>query len=195
MFDRCDDKVITVFDAAVDEARRVGHNYVGTEHLLVALTRHRHVLPEAVAALLPDLEVLTAALAAAIDGPPLRDAELLRTLGIDLEHVRTAVRATFGDEAIERLGRRRVHQPWQPWRRPTRRCMSLLAGAMGVAPRVKQALEAARADADRRQRAAIDPAGLLLGMVEVEDAMSNRLLQDVGIDPAQVRRALLDASP
>jgi ATP-dependent Clp protease ATP-binding subunit ClpA len=195
VFERCDQHTITVFDIAVAEARRLGHSYVGTEHLLLALVQRRDLLPETVGRLLPsDPRVLTDAIAAVLDGPPRRDAELLQTLGIDLEQVREAVRQTFGKEAIARLGRRRVHQPWQPWRRPSRRCMSLLAGGMGVAPRVKQALELALLDADRRQRPAIDPAGLLVGMVEVEDAMSNHLLRDVGIDPSEVRRALLDAT-
>jgi ATP-dependent Clp protease ATP-binding subunit ClpA len=185
---------MAVFNNALAEARRLGHSYVGTEHLLLALLRHREFLPEAVAALLPrDADVVTAALESVLDGPPPRDAKLLKTLGIDLDEVRSAVRHTFGDEAVERLGRP-VHQPWQPWRRPSRRCMSLLAGGMGVAPRVKQAFEHARRDADRRQRPAIDPAGLLLGMVEVEDALSNRLLRDAGIDPSEVRRVLLDTA-
>jgi ATP-dependent Clp protease ATP-binding subunit ClpA len=193
--DRCDENTIAVFNTAVVEARRLGHGYVGTEHLIVALVRHREVLPAAVAALLPgDVEGLSAALEDLLGGPAPRDAELLKTLGIDLDAVRAAVRQTFGRDAIERLGRRRVHQPWQPWRRPSRRCMSLLAGGMGVLPRVKQAFEYARQDADRRQRTTIDPAGLLLGMVEVEDALSNRLLQRVGVDPSAVRRALLDAA-
>jgi ATP-dependent Clp protease ATP-binding subunit ClpA len=185
---------MAVFNSALAEARRLGHSYVGTEHLLLALLRRREFLPEAVAALLPrDADVVTATLESVLDGPPPRDAELLKTLGIDLDEVRSAVRQTFGDDAVERLGRP-VHQPWQPWRRPSRRCMSLLAGGMGVAPRVKQAFEHARRDADRRQRSAIDPAGLLLGMVEVEDALSNRLLRDAGIDPSEVRRVLLDAA-
>jgi hypothetical protein len=70
--------------------------------------------------------------------------------------------------------------------------MSVLAGGTGVAPRVKQAFEHARHDADRRRQAAIDPAGLLLGMVEVEDAVSNQLLRHAGIEPSEVRRVLLD---
>lgn len=193
MFERCDENTMAVFDTALAEARRLGHNYVGTEHLLLALMRHREFLLDTVAALLPH-DVVTGALEGVLDGPPPRDAELLKTVGIDLDQVRAAVRKTFGSDAIERLGRRRVHQPWQPWRRPSRRCMSLLAGGMGVAPRVKQAFEHARRDADRRQRPAIDPAGVLLGMVEVEDALSNRLLRDAGIDPSEVRRVLLDAA-
>lgn len=194
VFERCDENTMAVFSTALGEARRLGHHSVGTEHLLLALMRHRELLPDAVAALLPrDADVVTAALEGLLDGPPPRDAELLKTLGIDLGEVRSAVRRTFGDDAIERLGRP-VHQPWQPWRRPSRRCMSLLAGGMGVAPRVKRAFEQARRDADRRQRPAIDPAGLLLGMVDVEDALSNRLLRDAGIDPSEVRRVLLDAT-
>ena len=39
----------------------------------------------------------------------------------------------------------------------------------------------------------IDPAGLLLAIVDVEDALSNRLLQDVGLDVFEIRRALLGA--
>ena len=193
MFERCDQDTMAVFNTALAEARRLGHNYVGTEHLLLALMQHRELLPEAVAGLLPpDAGVVTAALEGLFDGPsPPRDAELLKTLGIDLDEVRSAVRRTFGDDAVDRLGGP-VRQPWQPWRRPSRRCMSLLAGGMGVAPRVKRAFEHARHDADRRQRAAIDPAGLLLGMVEVEDALSNQLLRDAGVDPSDVRRALLE---
>ena len=107
---------MAVFNTALADAGRLGHNYVGTEHLLLALMRHREFLPATVAGLLPrDTDVVTAALAGILDGPdPLRDAELLKTLGIDLEEVRAAVRQTFGDDAVERLGRRRVHQPWQP---------------------------------------------------------------------------------
>lgn len=53
LFEGCDSSTMTVFNSALDEARHLGHNYVGTEHLLLALVRHRDVLPETVAALLP----------------------------------------------------------------------------------------------------------------------------------------------
>lgn len=194
MFDRCDVSTLAVVDTAVATARRLGHGHLGTEHLLLALLQHRQRLPDAVATLLPgDPQVVIATLAGIMGEPPPPDAELLNTLGIDLERVRSAVRSTFSEDAIARM-RRPVHQPWQPWRRPTRRCPSLLAGGMGVAPRVKRALERADHHARRRQRLAIAPADLLMGMVEVEDAMSNRLLRSAGVDPSQVRRLLLDAA-
>lgn len=191
VFDHCDANTRTIIDAALEEARRLGHNYLGTEHLLVAFAQHRHLLPEPVGSLLPDGAAVRSALSAVLGRPPRRDAELLRTVGVDLDAVRSAVRRTFGDEAIERLGRP-VHQPWQPWRRPSRRCTSLLAGTTSVAPRVKQALERARQDADRRRRP-IDPAAVLGGMIDVEDALSNRLLRETGVDPDDLRRRLQTA--
>lgn len=190
MFDLCDIDTRAIVDAALGESRRRGHNWLGTEHVLLALAQRRDLLRPEVAAILPDADTVASALDAALDGPPRRDAELLGAVGIDLESVRSSVRRTFGDSALEDLGRRRVHQPWQPWRRPTRRCMSILAGSMSIAPRLKQAFEHARRDADRRKRATIDPAALLLGMVEVEDAMSNRILHCVGVDPQLLRQSL-----
>jgi ATP-dependent Clp protease ATP-binding subunit ClpA len=54
---------------------------------------------------------------------------------------------------------------------------------MSIAPRVKQALELGLLDATRRRRDEIDPAALLLGMLEVEGAMANELLRRTGVDP------------
>jgi ATP-dependent Clp protease ATP-binding subunit ClpA len=191
MFDRCDATTGEIVDAAIRAAHELGHNYLGTEHLLLALAQRRHLLPGAVARLLPDAGVVRSGIVSLIGEPLRQDSELLRSLGVDLEQVRNAVRRTFGDEAIERLGRRRVHQPWQPWRRPSRRCTTLLAGSMTVARRAKVAFERAGREADRRGRPAIDPASLLLGIVEVEDALANRLLRDNGIDPEQIRGMLV----
>ena len=185
MFAQCDRETMTIIDAAFDEARRLGHNHLGTGHLLLALAQRPDLFPDPVASLLPSAETVGSAILDAIGGPAADPAELLERVGIDLDAVRVAVRRTFGDEAIQRLSCP-VHQPWQPWRRPSRRCTSVLAGTMTVAPRVKQALE----HATRRQAGTISPAGMLLGMIEVEDALSNRLLRDAGIEPDQIRRLL-----
>jgi ATP-dependent Clp protease ATP-binding subunit ClpA len=192
MFDRCDAETMAVIDLGAEESRRLGHDWLGTEHLLLAFGQRRHLLPVAAARLLPDAGAIRAALARVLSaGPPNSAPELLRTVGVDLDQVRAAVRQTFGDEAVDRLSRRRVHQPWQPWRRPSRRCIPLLTGSKSMAPRLKQAFERARTEADRRQRSTIDPATLLIGMIDVEDALSNRLLRDIGVDPGQLRQALL----
>ncbi|HZA78736.1 MAG TPA: Clp protease N-terminal domain-containing protein [Acidimicrobiales bacterium] len=196
MFDRCDADTMIVIDTAIAEARALGHNYVGTEHLLVALVQHRDLLPNQVGRMLPtEVQAVRAALEAEFDGPP-RDEELLASLGIDLEGVRAAVRRTFGPDALERLARRPVRQPWQPWRRPRRRCMSILARGtlLALTPRVKRVMERALSGATRRGLPAIDPCALLLGMVEEERALSNRLLQDLGVPPDELRAAILRAA-
>jgi ATP-dependent Clp protease ATP-binding subunit ClpA len=195
LFPGCDASTNAVLEAARAEARGLGHNYLGTEHLLLAFMQRRDLLPAEAARLLPDdaAIVRSALLSTATGGPRHSHAELLKLVGVDLEEVRSAVRRTFGAEALDSLGRRGVHQPWQPWRRPSRRCTSLLAGTIHVAPRVKQAMERARIDADRRGAAAIAPAALLLGMLEVEDSMANQLLRNVDIEPDAVRQALLVA--
>jgi hypothetical protein len=161
VFDRCDEDTTVIVKTAVAEAGRLGHNHVGTEHLLVALSRHRDLLPATVAGLLPTADHLLARVVGEVNPSSGRDAELLRVVGIDLGEVRAAVRRTFGDDAVDQPGRRRVHQPWQPWRRPSRRCTSLLAGSMAMAPRVKQAFELARRHADHAD-GVIRPAELLL---------------------------------
>ncbi|HKY74987.1 MAG TPA: hypothetical protein VJS45_02520 [Acidimicrobiia bacterium] len=88
--------------------------------------------------------------------------------------------------------RKPVHQPWQPWRRPNRRCRSLLAGSITIAPRLKEALERAAVHAERRNPGVIDPATLLLGTLEVTGAWSNRVLRRTGLDPALIASRLGD---
>jgi ATP-dependent Clp protease ATP-binding subunit ClpA len=193
VFDRCDADAQRVISVALAEARRRGHDWLGTEHLLVALLRERRVLPETAQGVLPaDPEAAGRALDRLI-GPPAPRADLLASLGVDLEAVRAAARQAFGAEAVERLARGPRPRPRRGrLRRKRRGCMSLLAGGLGVAPRVKQVLQRAVEHAERQGRPAAAPSDVLLGMVDTEAAMSNRLLRDMGVDPAQVRRALLD---
>jgi ATP-dependent Clp protease ATP-binding subunit ClpA len=191
VFDRCDADTMAVIDLAVKESRRLGHDWLGTEHVLVAFGQRSDLLPKAAARFLPEPTAIQAALARLVSPPPPGTApELLKTVGVDLDEVRASVRQTFGGEALDRLSRRRVHQPWQPWRRPSRRCTHLLSGTMGMAPRLKQAFERARKEGDHRPTA-IAPGTLLIAMIDVEDALSNRLLRDLGVDPQQLRQAVL----
>src|SRR6266536_3312337 len=108
--------------AGAEEARRLGHNYVGTEHILSLVIRNPEggatqllaqvdLSPEAVdtalACWLPD-----AALAAKID------PQALAALGIDFDTVRERLEQSFGPGALER----------------TR------TGCLGICPRLKLAL-------------------------------------------------------
>jgi ATP-dependent Clp protease ATP-binding subunit ClpA len=192
VFDRCDDAALQVVHSAIDSARGLGHNYLGTEHLLFALAEHRDLLSAEVASMLPTTNAVRSAMVSVVGEPVRRDAEALRTVGIDLEEVRSAVRRTFGEEAIARLARRRSHQAWPPWRQRSRRCTSLLAQNITMAPRVKQAFEIASRHAERRAQPRIDPISLLFGIVDLEDALANRLLRENGVDPDHIRTIVSD---
>ncbi len=102
------------------EARRLGHNYVGTEHVLLGLIRDRDggAIP-----VLRRLGVTADAVEEALwpcvpVGNPRIDPYALATLGIDFEAVRGRLEETFGPGALEQ----------------TR------AGCLGIAPRLKMAL-------------------------------------------------------
>jgi len=191
VFDRCDTATTTIFDTALAEARRHRHGWFGTEHVLIAIVTHRALFPDEIAAVLrADPDTVRVAMIADLEPRPESDAELLAVVGINLDEVRSAVTHTFGAETIEQLGRHRVHQPWQPWRRPTRRCTSLLASTITVAPRLKQALQHANTWADRHSRTQIDPVAVLHGMLAVHDSMANRLLRHVGVDPVDLEQRI-----
>lgn len=88
-----------------DEARRRGHNYIGTEHLLQILVRD----PEGGATdLLARLSISTDAVERALacwlgDTAPTTkiDPDALATLGIDFDAVRERLEQTFGPGALE----------------------------------------------------------------------------------------------
>src|SRR4029453_15785066 len=102
------------------EARRLGHHYLGPEHLLVGLLLEGDNLAARVlVAHGLDLESVRAEVdrligQGVLPGPQPSDGELLATLGVDLEAVHVRLQASFGEhaywEAAQR-GRRRPNQP------------------------------------------------------------------------------------
>src|SRR3712207_7630085 len=109
MFERLDAGAGEVLEEAVAEARRLGHNYLGTEHLLVGFLVHVNMLSAQVRAALPvGAESVRAEMRRTLGGPgTASDAVLLATLGIDLDEVRRRAEATFGPSAMSRAGVRR----------------------------------------------------------------------------------------
>jgi Clp amino terminal domain, pathogenicity island component len=101
-----DDQARRVLDLSRAEADRLGHRYLGPEHLVLGVLRDggsgaSRVL-EAVGV---TLESARAELRRLVDrglvpGPRPSDAELLGALGIDLEAIRRSTEQTFGRTAV-----------------------------------------------------------------------------------------------
>jgi hypothetical protein len=139
MLERFTDSARHLLVQAQHEARRLGHNYIGCEHLLLAaaglaepagaVLREQGVTPERVEAEI----VRTVGRGQAADpdgraadptgrGDPLHglDREALASIGIDLDVVRARLEAAFGPDALDRavLAHRRAAQASRPRRRP-----------------------------------------------------------------------------
>jgi ATP-dependent Clp protease ATP-binding subunit ClpA len=129
MFERFTDGARRVVVQAQHAARRLGHNYIGCEHLLLALAeesgpagavlRDQGVTPEAVEA-----QIVRIIGRGSGGGPadPLHglDQEALAAIGIDLDVVRARLEAAFGPDALDRavLAHRRGAQPVRRRRGP-----------------------------------------------------------------------------
>jgi Clp amino terminal domain, pathogenicity island component len=166
MADRFTGHVGRVMDLAREEAERLGHRYVGPEHLLLGLLRDGGSRAAGILrAHGVDLEAARAALRGLVDrgvvpGPRPSDAELLGTLGIELDAVRRATEQRFGLLALGRA---------------TREAVRARRGGVGRVPRTPlqgppllttQATYLASRRAAALGHAAVTPELLLLGVVD-----------------------------
>jgi hypothetical protein len=101
-----DDQARRVLDLARVEAERFGHRYLGPEHLVLGVLRDGGSgASRALDAHGVDLPGARAQLRRLVDrglvpGPRPSDAELLGSLGIDLEAIRRSTEQTFGRTAV-----------------------------------------------------------------------------------------------
>jgi ATP-dependent Clp protease ATP-binding subunit ClpA len=158
MFDRFSEAAHDVMDRAGHESDRLQHNYIGGEHLLVAIAEQPTGLARGLlsarrldAAVLRD-EVQRLVAAGVLPPPTQSDAELLRMVGVDLDQVARALNDTFGsaavDDAVRQVSRR---SGWTP--------------LCGKALVVKQAFWFAALQADALGQADVEPEHLLLGIL------------------------------
>ena len=166
MADRFTEQVGRVIDLAREEAERFGHRYLGPEHLLLGLLCDgRSQAARILQAHGVDLAAARAALDRLINqgvvpGPRPSDAELLGTLGIDLEQIRRGAEQTFGVQAVkyaigEAVRARRGGVGRVP-RTPLEGPAVLTTQATWLASRRAEALG----------HDAVDPEVLLLGLLE-----------------------------
>ncbi|MET7420902.1 Clp protease N-terminal domain-containing protein [Dactylosporangium sp. NPDC005555] len=96
MFERFTQRARTAVQSAHEEANALGHRTVGTEHLVLAMFTAGGIAADVLHACAVEREGLLAA----VTGTD--DAAALRSIGIDLDAVRSSVEQTFGPGALER---------------------------------------------------------------------------------------------
>lgn len=171
MFERFSDDARSVVRLAQEEARRLRHPFIGTEHLLLALLDEGHG-PAAQSLLGQGLR--TTELRERIirligpDGDGL-DSQALATIGIDLDRVREATEASFGPGALHPKG-------------PCRN-----KGHIRLTRRAKKALELSLREALRLEHDYIGTGHLLLGLLREGEGVAARVLVDAGVDLKKLR--------
>ena len=215
MFERFTGDARTAVAGAQAHARRLGHRYIGCEHLLLAAActgepsaaalREHGVTPQAVEAEIVRLVGLgqAASLFSAAD----RDA--LASIGIDLDAVRARAEAAFGPDAFTRAAPdacrgNRPAWPNSPMARLRRRRRSHAAagqdarpgayptGHLPLTPRAKKSLEHSLREAKARHDNHIGVEHLTLALVAMNDGAVPPILSALGASPATLRTAILD---
>jgi ATP-dependent Clp protease ATP-binding subunit ClpA len=175
MFERFTDAARAVVSDAVEQARALGHDPVGTQHLLLGLLD-----PGAGAGyqVLHDSGLQADVVREIIrrrtpgGGALMKDdADALRTVGIDLGVVLERLAESFGPDAVpeghSRRGRTRLSQS------------------------AKKTLQLALREAIWLKSKAIGSEHILLGLLRCDDGDINAVLAEVGVTPDALRAATL----
>jgi ATP-dependent Clp protease ATP-binding subunit ClpA len=158
-------QVKKVIDLAIDEARRLGHSHVGTEHLLLGIVRES----ESTA------------------------AKVLGSFGVTLETVRQNVIATLGQphrevgaSAPQPIGQ--SGGPFDPFIDPAKR---QFAGPFDrFTDRAKRVLALAQDEARRFNHNYIGTEHILVGLIREEEGVAARALRTLGVELEKARTAL-----
>ncbi|GEK22259.1 Clp protease N-terminal domain-containing protein [Cellulomonas xylanilytica] len=157
---------------AQDEARTLGDDRIGPQHVLLGALR----TPDTVAAqALARLGVSHDTVLGAVRALPAHaiDADALAGIGVDLDAVRAQVESSFGPGALDAAARatpKKGHLPFEP--------------------DAKKLLEVSLREAIRCKHRRIDSGHLLLAAVRLDDTTAYRALAAVGVAPAAVREAV-----
>ena len=166
-----------VIELAVDEARRLQHRYIGTEHLLLGLIREG----EGIA------------------------AGVLESLGVRLKNARTETLRTLHQEAQTSSSETTPTQPEQPANtfspartEPIKSRTSVIVQTKSSRPyngypfteQSHTILANARQEAMRFDHRYIGAEHLLLGMVSEREDVAGAVLQNLGVNLTRVRKAV-----
>jgi ATP-dependent Clp protease ATP-binding subunit ClpA len=215
MFERFTGDARAAVAGAQEHARRLGHRYIGCEHLLLAVAsaggpaaaalREHGITPQAVETEIVRLVGLgqSASLFSALD------QEALAAVGIDLDAVRARIEAAFGPDAFARPAPAacRGNRPAWPNRSMTRlrrrrrsRAAAGLDAALGAyptghlpfTPRAKKSLQRSVREALQLGQSYIGVEHLTLALLAMDQGAVPPILSALGASPATLRAAVLD---
>ena len=181
---------------ASEQARRLGHGFIGGEHLLYGLAcadgevgavlRERGVTPERVEAEFVRLLGPRAAAGGRLFDALDRDA--LTTIGIDLDAVRERVESAFGPAALA---------PAAPaprrWRRSRPGWDSGPAtGHMPLTRRAKKCLDCSRREARAHPGVHLGPEHIALALLAMDDGVPHRILSVIGASAPRLGAEIRD---
>ena len=194
MFERFTDSARAVVVGAQQEARSLGHGWIGTEHLLLAVVADPATpLGRRLGDLGLSHDRVRAEVHATLGGNA-DDGSALRGLGIDLDAVRARVEEQGGRGALDlpppgpargllrRRGRSRLRRPRRP-----QDC----GGHIPFSRSAKKALELALRESIGLGQREIRLEHLTLGLMRA-DGLASTVVTRLGSSPQQVRRAVLD---
>lgn len=215
MFERFTGGARNTVVQAQEHARRLGHRYIGCEHLLLAAAatgepasaalREQGVTPQAV-----ETEIVRlAGLGRAADLFSGLDREALASIGIDLDAVRARIEAAFGPDAFTTTGPRTCRKrrpgpavrnnPLARLRHPRRAEPDRHASPGGHAtghipftPRAKKSLAHSLREARARHDNYIGVEHLTLALVAMDEGAVPPILSALGASQAALRAAILD---
>ncbi|MFP8963809.1 Clp protease N-terminal domain-containing protein [Streptomyces nanhaiensis] len=200
MFERFTRQARDTVVRAQEEARALGHDWIGTEHLLIAVLR-RPEEPGAATLVRMGAEAESARAAAARaagrggDGVDEEDAEALRALGIDLEEVRRRAEDAFGPGALDRspepTGGRRKVRGILPFRRRGADRGRRDRGHIPFTPRARKALELSLRESLALKDRHIGCEHLVLALLRSDDRLTGDLFAQLGLEPEAVRARLV----
>jgi ATP-dependent Clp protease ATP-binding subunit ClpA len=194
MFERFTSAARHVVVGSQAEARELGHQHIGTEHVLISMLGNTD---GTVTRLLREqgLDAATARadvqrLVSVTESPDLsftdadaEDAAALKAIGIDLDKVRAAIEENFGAGAL------RLPRP-APKKRGFFGKFYASGGHIPFTPRAKKLLELSLREAIRLHQNFIAPEHIMLGLLREGDGLAARILADHHVDFAVLRSEL-----
>lgn len=193
MFERFTKPARDVVVGAQEQARELRHDWIGTEHILLALLHERDAPGVATLVRLgAEPEACRDAVTTVVGRPGAAfaddDTEALHAFGIDLDEVRRRAEDAFGEGALDTPTA--GGEPERPGRLRRRRRLGpddRMPGHIPFARRAKKALELALREAVARKDRHIGTEHIVLALLRSDDKITTAVFERLGLDSGATR--------